>query len=165
MNPVLRLATEKDYPEISALAHRIWREHYVPIVGAEQVEFMLASIYNLESLKKQAQNGQVFWMAEMDGNPFGYLAVENTGPGHYFLHKFYLENPKRRCGIGQYLFEQLLMRCEGLQEMRLNVNRENYKSINFYFKMGFVIEYCLVTPFGGGYVMDDFRMVLQNRKP
>jgi hypothetical protein len=47
--------------------------------------------------------------------------------------------------------------------MRLTVNRQNYKSINFYFKIGFRIEKCADFPIGNGFVMNDFVMVW--RKP
>jgi hypothetical protein len=47
--------------------------------------------------------------------------------------------------------------------MRLQVNRKNYKSINFYFKMGFVIEEVADFDIGDGYLMEDFVMVLTIR--
>ncbi|NCB47474.1 GNAT family N-acetyltransferase, partial [bacterium] len=34
-------ATFDDAAELAGLAETIWREHYTPIIGAEQVEYML----------------------------------------------------------------------------------------------------------------------------
>ena len=45
------------------------------------------------------------------------------------------------------------------QTLRLTVNRQNYKSINFYFKNGFVIEKTADFDIGSGYFMNDFVMV------
>ena len=40
----------------------------------------------------------------------------------------------------------------------LTVNRQNYKSINFYFKNGFIINEIADFDIGNGYVMNDFVM-------
>ena len=45
------------------------------------------------------------------------------------------------------------------EELRLTVNRQNFKSINFYFKNGFKIEQVADFDIGNGYVMNDFVMV------
>ncbi|MBL7934515.1 MAG: N-acetyltransferase, partial [Bacteroidia bacterium] len=49
----LRIAQEKDLDTIATLAQIIWNEHYVSIVGQEQVDYMLAKIYNHQSLVEQ----------------------------------------------------------------------------------------------------------------
>jgi ribosomal protein S18 acetylase RimI-like enzyme len=43
--------------------------------------------------------------------------------------------------------------------VRLNVNRQNYKSINFYFKLGFKIEKVVDIDLDKGYQMNDFIML------
>ena len=43
--------------------------------------------------------------------------------------------------------------------MRLFVNRENFKSINFYFKTGFIIEKIIDQPIGENFYMNDFIMI------
>jgi len=43
--------------------------------------------------------------------------------------------------------------------IRLQVNRKNYKAINFYFKNGFTIESVGDFDIGGGYYMNDFVMI------
>ena len=45
------------------------------------------------------------------------------------------------------------------QTIRLQVNRMNYKAINFYFKHGFVIEKVADFDIGDGYFMNDFVMI------
>lgn len=161
MNISMRQATLDDAPLISAMAQRIWRNHYVPIVGAAQVEYMLQKMYSTEALTAQMNDGQLFYIPEDAGDPLGYLAISQKSPGQYFLHKYYIDNGKRGLGLGKIILERLLEQYPDMQELRLTVNRQNYKSINFYFRVGFTIEFCLDTPIGEGYSMDDFQMVLQ----
>ena len=46
-----------------------------------------------------------------------------------------------------------------LQSISLTVNKQNTDAIRAYEKMGFVNTESLVTNIGGGFVMDDFKMV------
>ena len=157
-NIALRRAIEADIPLIRQMAERIWWEHYPNIISADQIAFMLELIYSDSALQRQMQTeGQVFWLAEKNGQALGFLAVSQKGLGDYFLHKFYLDTRGR--GFGTIVFELLLARYPDLQELRLRVNRRNFKSVNFYFKVGFRIEFCIDTPFGEDYVMDDFQMI------
>ncbi len=157
-NIALRRAIEADIPLIRQMAERIWWEHYPSIISADQIAFMLELIYSDSALQRQMQTeGQVFWLAEKNGQALGFLAVSQKGLGDYFLHKFYLDTRGR--GFGTIVFELLLARYPDLQELRLRVNRRNFKSVNFYFKVGFRIEFCIDIPFGEDYVMDDFQMI------
>ncbi|MCL2082368.1 MAG: hypothetical protein FWH04_03910 [Oscillospiraceae bacterium] len=36
--------------EISVLAGEVWREHYTPIIGSEQVEYMLAKLQSAKQI-------------------------------------------------------------------------------------------------------------------
>lgn len=159
MSITLQHATPGDILRISALAHRIWRVHYPPLIGEKQVEYMLDLLYSPESLQRQMEEGQMFKLIMEDEAVLGYLSVSNHCEGRYFLHKFYLDNEKRGRGLGKIAFEKLLAGYPDLRELRLTVNRQNYKSINFYFKIGFTIEKCVTIPIGGDFVMDDFQML------
>lgn len=156
----LRLATETDIPLIAELARRIWLDYYPAIVSVEQVEYMLELFYSASALSEQMRAGQVFYLPETEQGIIGYLSVSETEPGSYFLHKFYIDNGLRGKGIGQTTLQLLKSTMPDMKVLRLNVNRMNYQSINFYFKMGFTIESCMDIPVGNGYEMNDFRMVL-----
>lgn len=160
MTLTLQQATPGDLPRIHHLAHRIWRAHYPAVIGSKQVEYMLGSMYSLESLQRQMEaEGQMFRLV-MDGEEvIGYLSVSHRGEGQYFLHKFYLDNEQRGRGLGKKVFALLLSHYPGIRELRLTVNRQNYKSINFYFKIGFTIERCVDIPIGEGFEMNDFQML------
>ena len=156
---ILQQATPGDILQISMLAQRIWRVHYPSIIGKKQVEYMLELLYSPESLQRQMEEGQMFKLVMEGEDVLGFLSVGNQGEGRYFLHKFYLDNEKRGRGLGKVVFDRLLAHYPDLRELRLTVNRQNYKSINFYFKIGFRIEKCVDIPIGDGYVMNDFQML------
>ncbi len=159
-NISLRRATEADIPLIRQLADRIWWDHYPSIISEAQIAYMLELMYSDAALRRQMdEEEQEIWLPVKNGQPLGFLAVSRKGEGNYFLHKFYLDN--REKGMGTIIFELLLARYPDLRELHLRVNRRNFKSVNFYFKVGFRIEFCIDTPFGEGYVMDDFQMVFR----
>jgi RimJ/RimL family protein N-acetyltransferase len=148
-----------DIPQLAALARLIWWDHYPPIIGEEQVRYMLDMNYSKESLEQQMADGQFFWWIQADNKPVGFIAISGRSDGRYFIHKFYIDANYQGKGVGAAAFNLLLEQYPGAREIRLTVNRQNYKSLNFYFKTGFIIEKCLDIPIGEGFVMNDFQML------
>lgn len=155
----LRLANEQDLKLIADLAKVIWNEHYVSIIGQEQVDYMLNTIYNLESLKNQLhQKGHRFYLIENDNKAIGFLSVSSeNNSSDYFLHKFYIDQKQSNTGLGTETLNLLIKTITPLS-LTLTVNRQNYKSINFYFKNGFKIEQVADFDIGNGFQMNDFVM-------
>lgn len=160
MNLHLSAAAEKDISTIQALAHEIWNDHYPAIIGQEQVDYMLNHMYAADSMLAQMQSGQQFFLVLDNENPIGFASVENKGSGNYFLNKCYIKTSTQRSGVGSYVIHEILRNYPDCSELRLQVNRQNYKAINFYFKMGFVIEQVADFDIGDGYFMNDFIMLL-----
>ena len=152
-------AGPEDISVIRSLAHRIWNAHYPDIIGQEQVDYMLEKMYAGSSMLKQMEDGQQFYLVQGGGQPLGFVSVNDMGDGQYFLNKFYIDAERQRGGIGAQTFHALLQHYPGLRQLRLQVNRQNYKAINFYFKMGFVIERVADFDIGDGYYMNDFIML------
>lgn len=160
MNLSFRPASESDIDVIAQLADRIWHDHYPAIISAEQIEFMLQSRYSAPVIAAQMKEGERFFLAFFDGNPVAYASftLEDT---YYYLHKFYIEVSKHRTGIGEQFFNYVLQQIDNSRPMKLQVNRQNIKAVNFYFKMGFIIEKAADFDIGGGYYMNDFVMIRQ----
>ena len=116
------------------MADVIWRDHYPEIIGMEQVEYMLGRFYSTDGMLQQMRDGQQFYRVLVDGNPLGFLAIEARGEGSYFLNKLYIDTREQRRGLGRAIWEALLLLLTDMRAMRLQVNRQNYKAINFYFK-------------------------------
>ncbi|MFZ9663326.1 MAG: GNAT family N-acetyltransferase, partial [Bacteroidia bacterium] len=125
---------------VQQMARRIWDVHYTPIIGQTQVDYMLGRFYTTEHITSQMAEGQQFYFVLLNGMEVGYTAISEISEGNYFIHKLYLEIDKQRKGMGSEVFRQLLALMGNLEAVRLQVNRQNLKAINFYFKMGFVIE-------------------------
>jgi len=153
------LATDENISSIQTMADEIWRDHYPEIIGMEQVEYMLGRFYSREGMLQQMRDGQQFYRVMLDGQPKGFLAIEARGEGNYFLNKLYIDTREQGRGLGQAIWQNVLLLLSDLREMRLQVNRQNYKAINFYFKVGFVIERVADFDIGDGYFMNDFVML------
>lgn len=156
----LRPAGRADVDQVNELARRIWNVHYVPIIGQAQVDYMLDKMYSSPSLLQQMEEGHRFFFVLQDGRTVGYLSIGSFGEnGSYKLHKFYIAADEQGKGIGATAFEMALKEFPDMKTIRLNVNRKNFKSINFYFKQGFRIETVIDLDIGDGYFMDDFVML------
>jgi diamine N-acetyltransferase len=156
-------ATTEDIPLIFRLADAIWRVYYPPIIGMAQMEYMLEKMYASDALAKQMQEGQVFWIILSDEHPAGFLAVSEKEKDELFLHKFYIDPAQQGKGIGEQVFHDLLLKYPDKKQVTLTVNRQNFRSVNFYFKIGFRIDHVADFDIGDGYVMNDFVMVYRKK--
>lgn len=155
----LILANQSDLDTIANLAHTIWNIHYVPIIGQEQVDYMLEKMYNKENLTLQIDvNKHQFYLIQDDNRCLGFVSVSTVNEKDYFLHKFYIHQHESNKGIGTDTLNALIQLIKP-QTLTLTVNRQNYKSINFYFKNGFTIDRVEDFDIGDGYVMNDFVMI------
>lgn len=149
----------KDVAIIEKLAHEIWHDYYPSIITVEQIDYMLDKMYNKESLTEQMTNkGDVFYLVHINHQPQGFISISDLKDGNYFLNKFYIQQTTAAKGKGTRAFKQLVSIIQP-NSISLTVNRQNYKSINFYFKNGFVIERVADFDIGNGFVMNDFVMV------
>lgn len=155
-------AGNKDFPLIAELAKDIWRKHYVPIIGKEQVEYMLQKMYNQESLLEQTgKKGHRFFLINDLGTQktIGFISISSENEKDFWIHKFYILNEEQGRGLGEKVFQSILKIMNSPSSVQLTVNRQNYKSINFYFKLGFKINEVADFDIGNGYFMNDFVMV------
>ncbi len=155
----LTLANQSHIDTITKLAHTIWNTHYVPIIGQEQVDYMLEQMYNKENLKLQLEiNKHQFYLIRNNKECVGFLSVSTNNQKDYFLHKFYIHQHESKKGIGTQCLNHLIELIKP-QSITLTVNRQNFKSINFYFKNGFTIDRVEDFDIGNGFIMNDFVMV------
>lgn len=157
----LRKAKTEDIPAIAKLAETIWHQHYTSIIGTDQINYMLGMMYSYESLTEQMTlKGHVFYLIYENGRCIGFISTSKmeNATHSYFIHKYYLLQELAGKGTGTAAFIELLKELKP-EELRLTVNRQNFKSINFYFKNGFKIEQVADFDIGNGYVMNDFVMV------
>jgi RimJ/RimL family protein N-acetyltransferase len=157
--PILKLATTSDIPIIYKLAEKIWYDHYLTIITAEQIEYMLHKFYSPAALEKLMKDGQIFYLIQDEKeSSIGYLAITQNQPDFWFMNKFYIRTDLQGKGFGAEVLKLWEVKANP-KELSLQVNRKNFKSINFYFKSGFTIKEVADFDIGNGYSMDDFIMV------
>jgi len=152
-------AEEKDVDTITQLASLIWNQHYPAIIGRKQVDYMLGLMYSRGSLAEQLLlKNHLFYLISVNNNALGFISVHEEKKGDWFLNKFYIDQTRAHKGIGTLVFEEIKKMFQP-KKMTLTVNRANFKSINFYFKLGFKINDLTTIDIGNGFVMDEFIMV------
>ena len=155
---LVRVESAAQIAAVADLARETWTQHYVPIIGAAQVEYMLATFQSAEAIARQiAAEGHEYHLSP----DAGYLALApDVAKRSVLLSKIYVKADRRGTGLGRALVEFAAARCAelGCGELWLTVNINNAGSIAFYERMGFRKTNRLVTDIGGGFVMDDWRM-------
>jgi len=154
-----RIATTADGQLIEEIAAPIWREHYTPIIGSEQVEYMLNKFQSESAVIEQIENGYTYTLVTVDGNYAGYISTEYRDDT-LFLSKFYLSADYRGRGIARDMLNHVdqLAAEKNCHQIELTVNKYN-SAYQIYLKLGFETIESIVMDIGGGYVMDDYRMV------
>ncbi|WP_423822110.1 GNAT family N-acetyltransferase [Salinisphaera sp. SPP-AMP-43] len=150
------------HAELAALAHVIWHQHYTPIIGEDQVRYMLDGGYNEAVLAEQQAAGTCFTLARRDDRFIAFAAVspDPAEPSTAWLDKLYVLLEARNLGVGRRLVARAADQAAaaGADTLRLRVNRHNADSITAYQRLGFVVEYEDIKDIGQGYVMDDYVM-------
>lgn len=144
---------------ISQLADVIWREHYISIISAAQIEYMLDKFNSVLAIKEQINQGFLFFYITFEDIPVGYVGVKKDTDS-LFLSKLYILRLYRGKKIGKVAMQHVnaMATSLNLKKIRLNVNKYNTNSILAYEKLGFVKVDSMVTEIGQGYIMDDYQM-------
>lgn len=156
---ILLVRSISDIQRVVELADEIWREHYIPIIGKAQVDYMLQRFQSAQAIKDQIEEGAMYYLLFHKNAPAGYFSftIRET---ELFLSKIYVKKTKRGKGLGGKMmkFIQDEAASNGLDQISLTVNKNNTKSIAAYSKLGFKKIKSLVMDIGNGFVMDDFLM-------
>ncbi|OOQ60490.1 GNAT family N-acetyltransferase [Mucilaginibacter pedocola] len=157
----IREATIADVDTILQIAEATWWPTYEHLVGKEQVEYMLSTIYSRDKITGQiVNNEQTFLLLEEGGKPVAFAAYSprEEDAEIYKLHKLYCLPVTQGKGYGKILINAVAdkTREAGKHTLDLNVNRYN-KAKTFYEKMGFEVVYEEDIPIGD-YWMNDYVM-------
>ncbi|MCL1857952.1 MAG: GNAT family N-acetyltransferase [Oscillospiraceae bacterium] len=151
---------------VTVLAEKIWREHYTPIIGEAQVDYMLKKFQSAERICEDIkENNYIYFTAERikNGEMAGYCAIQPK-KDYLLLSKIYVRKHYRGKGVARSFLDEITALCRheyGFDKIRLTVNKHNDNSIAIYHKMGFETIDSVKTDIGGGFYMDDFVMELR----
>jgi len=159
----------KEIEIVADLASTIWNEYYVPIIGKEQVNYMIKSFQSVEAIQRQIKTeNQKYYLIYHFAEPSGYICIKPSGDD-LFLSKFYIIKEKRGTGLGKTGLNFIIGRAEelGATAITLTVNKNNFNSLKAYDKLGFINTGSVVADIGAGFVMDDYtmRLDIKNNNP
>lgn len=155
----IKISTEHQIKVVESLAREIWTEHYISIIGKEQVDYMLGRFQSKHAISQQIRTGVLYFLMEEGHEFIGYIAVEPRGD-ELFLSKIYVKSGRRGKGYGRKAvqYAEMLAQERGLRRIVLTVNKNNVIAIKAYEKTGFRNIGSLVQEIGSGFVMDDYKM-------
>lgn len=156
----VEVRSDEDIGTVADLAAGIWREHFTPIIGRDQVAYMLQRFQSTAAIADQIRNEGYHYRLLLDGTvPAGYFAVL-ARTDDLFLSKLYVAAEHRGRGLGREAVAWCadFARRNNREKIALRVNRDNVSSIAFYEKAGFRRTGTDVMDIGGGFVMDDVLM-------
>jgi GNAT superfamily N-acetyltransferase len=159
----IRNAGVADFPVIRQIAHDTWPVSYGSIISQSQIEYMLDLIYNIESLKNQANNLKHQFILALDSEniPVGFasFSVSEINNSRCRLHKLYVLPDYHNKGIGKIILSHIIseVRLNGINCIELNVNRYN-NALHFYLQNNFLIIREEDIDIGNGFFMNDYVM-------
>ncbi len=155
--------TKEQIVEVETLAFDIWHEHYIPIIGIAQVEYMLKKFQSKEAIGKQIKEGYFYYLVKVNEKYVGYTGFE-IKEEELFLSKIYIKSENRGKGYGKASFDfiKTMAKKRDCKKIVLTVNKNNLNSIKAYKQMGFINKDPIVRDIGGGFIMDDYKMEKNN---
>ena len=97
---VRKAETDEQIREIADLANVIWNEHFTPIIGREQVEYMVEKFQSYPALKEQIAEGYEYYQIIHDGESCGYTGIHPGEDNRLFLSKLYIKKRKQGAASG-----------------------------------------------------------------
>ena len=159
----LRRAKEGDIPSIRAIGTITYGPTYVPLLGQEQVDYMLDKFYSVAALTEQFIAGHIFLIAKEGAKDIGFASYQIIDADYKIvkLHKLYVLPEAHGKGLGKFLINEVRDKAieAGAKGLRLNVNRYN-KAKDFYEKAGFKVKETVDIEIGNGFFMNDYVMEL-----
>jgi len=150
-----------DVDAVANLAKAIWNEHYAPIIGQKQVDYMLERFQSPIAIGHQLDEGFLYFLLRDDSGDAGYMALlPERSADRMMLSKFYVRKDRRGRGYSRVMLVRAEELCRELsiRKLWLTVNRNNADSIAVYEHMGFANLGAIIKDIGDGFVMDDYRM-------
>ncbi len=150
--------TDEKTEAIAALAKVIWSQHFTPIIGKEQVDYMVEKFQSYPALKNQiGHDGYEYYQICIENTLAGYIGIHQED-GALFLSKLYIHEDFRGRHLATEAFAFLVSLCKerGLKKIWLTCNKHNDNTLSIYRHLGFEITDEQVADIGGGFVMDDY---------
>ncbi len=153
---LLDINNQDKIKEMSTIASKIIREHYDPILGTKQNDYMLEKFQSERAIKDQLSNGYNYYFVKKDDKVLGFIAFYKR-LDHLYLSKLYLYKNERGKGYSKEIINFVSLKAKelGLYAIELNVNKYN-DAVMIYEKLGFTRIRSEKNDIGHNYFMDDY---------
>ena len=154
----IKKVKDDEISTLASLAGEIWRQHFPPIIGEKQVEYMIDKFQSQKAMEEQVKGGYEYYFLKLDSENIGYFGIKPMEDGSLFLSKLYIRLANRGNGYARKAFEFMkdLCRQRGYSSIWLTVNKHNDSTIAVYEKFGMTVIRSEETDIGNGFVMDDY---------
>lgn len=154
---IVPVKTTSDMEIVATLAQEIWNQHFIPIIGQDQVNYMVEKFQSSSALAEQLEHGYEYFMLIYDCVLAGYCGIRSSD-GYLFLSKLYVHQDFRGNHISTDTFHHLVNLCKErqLHKIWLTCNRHNKQTLEIYKHLGFIITREEVSDIGNGFIMDDY---------
>lgn len=157
---VIRDMQQEDIKQVQDVAKTTWNATYEGIIPSEAQENFLKSAYNVEMMKQRLERS-ILYVAEVEGRVVGFA---NFSPvredGKVELGAIYLYPEQQGKGIGSALLQKGIKDLDGVNEIYINVKKDNKIGTTFYEAKGFEVVKEFDDDFDG-HIRKTVRMVLK----
>jgi ribosomal protein S18 acetylase RimI-like enzyme len=134
----VRPAGRDDLEAVRGLLVVTWHDTYDPLLGGEKVEAITNAWHAVEVLAQQLDGTETsFLVAESADGIVGHAFADARRPPVLLLARLYVLPAQQRRGIGTQLLAAAIVRHPNLTLLRLNVETDNAKAVQFYRRQGF----------------------------
>ena len=155
-----RANTDEQVQQIASLAEVIWNEHFTPIIGKEQVAYIVEKFQSYPALNEQIAEGYEYYQLFDNGEFCGYTGIHPGEDNRLFLSKLYIKKEARGRHLATKAFSFLKELCKerGYSAIWLTCNKYNDNSLAVYRHLGFETIDTQEADIGHGFIMDDYIM-------
>lgn len=115
--------SDSEIQDIAILAEEIWHQHFTPIIGKEQVDYMVDKFQSYPAIKAQIEHdGYEYFQIYRSHAMAGYTGIHQEADA-LFLSKLYVKKEFRGCHLATEAFQFLVNLCRerGLSKIYLPV--------------------------------------------
>lgn len=152
----IKITTKEQLDDFYPVLVKIWNEVFTPIIGSNQVEYMLENYQSKDLIMQEISAGVNYYALLINGVYVGYIAYK-VREDYLYLSKIYIISEYRNQGFMREIFDFFdeLGEKYGLKQ-RLWVNQGNTQAIRVYQHLGFQLLKEKITNIGEGYQMVDY---------
>jgi len=154
-----KIKTTEEIDCLVELIQEIWPEVFIPIIGKEQVDYMLVHYQGKDVITAEIEHGVRYFFIEDFDRHIGYLAY-SLEEDHLLISKVYLKKEFRRQGLSSKVFSYFeeIARNNKKEKLFLHVNRSNKQAVEVYLHYGFKIVKTVDQPLGDRFFLNDYWM-------